>query len=168
MCVMRLIDADRLKEEAEDELKTYDCMIPPMVAIRVAHEAIDRQPTVSKKAFAKITIDGEALQRCVDEAVENVKHELFGNSEQLEIIHCEDCIYYDPPHVDNDGMRLEYADLPKESLVAGLATCEYGVNIGGRCTRDYNAGYEDDKRVYVPHDNFCGRAIKREDPKGQK
>lgn len=81
--------------------------------------------------------------------------------ERLDIIHCKDCIYYDPPHVENNGMRYEYVDLPKEAfdvLGTGLVTCEYGINVGGRCTRDYNAGYEDDKRVFVPSDNFCGRA----------
>lgn len=84
MCFMRSIDADRLKKEVEDALKTYDCMITPMIAIRVTHDVIDRQPTIPKKVFAEVRIDGEALQRCVDEAVENVKRELFGNSEQLD------------------------------------------------------------------------------------
>lgn len=86
-------------------------------------------------------------------------------SAQPEIIRCEDCIYYDPPHVENDGMRLEYADLPKEAfdvLGTGLVTLDYGINVGGRCTRDYNAGYNEDKRVFVPYDNFCGRAERRE------
>ena len=82
-------------------------------------------------------------------------------SAQPEVIRCKDCIYYDPPHVENDGMRLEYADLPKEAfdvLGTGLVTLDYGINVGGRCTRDYNAGYNEDKRVFVPYDNFCGRA----------
>lgn len=84
--------------------------------------------------------------------------------ERLDIIHCKDCIYYDPPHVENDGMRLEYADLPKEAfdvLGTGLVTLDYGINVGGRCTRDYNTGYNEDKHVFVPHDNFCGRAERR-------
>lgn len=129
-------------------------------------EQIRQMPAVPPKVVAEIKIDGETLQKAVDEAVEQIKAELFGNSEQLNIIHCEDCIYYDPPHVENNGMRLEYADLPKEAfdvLGTGLVTCEYGINVGGRCTRDYNAGYADDKRIFVPSDNFCGRAERRTD-----
>jgi len=81
-----------------------------------------------------------------------------------EIVHCGECAYYDPPHVKNNGVRYEYAEMPKEAfdeLGTGLVSTEYGVNIGGRCTRDYNAGYDDDKRVYVTENNYCGRAERR-------
>lgn len=83
---------------------------------------------------------------------------------QGEIIRCKNCIYYDPPHVENNGMRYEYAEMPADAfdvLGTGLVTTEYGINICGRCTRDYNAGYDDDKRVNVPENNFCGRAERR-------
>jgi len=83
-----------------------------------------------------------------------------------EIVRCKNCIYYDPPHVENNGVRYEYAEMPKEAfdeLGTGLVSTEYGVNIGGRCTRDYNTGYDDDKRVFVPENNFCGRAERRTD-----
>jgi hypothetical protein len=86
---------------------------------------------------------------------------------QGEIIRCKDCIYYDTPHVENNyGVRYEYADMPKEAfdkLGTGLVNAAYGINVGGRCTRDYNAGYDDDKRVYVPENNYCGRAERRTD-----
>ena len=81
-----------------------------------------------------------------------------------EIVRCKNCIYYDPPHVENNGVRYEYAEMPKEAfdeLGTGLVNVEYGINIGGRCTRDYNTGYDDDKRVYVPENNYCGRAERR-------
>ena len=129
-----------------------------------ARQLIEDAPPAPPRVVAEIRIDGEALQRCVDEAVENMKRELFGNSEQLDIIHCKDCIYYDPPHVENNDIRIEYADLPKEAfdtLGTGLVTLDYGINVGGRCTRDYNAVYNEDKRVFVPEDNFCGRAERR-------
>ena len=87
-------------------------------------------------------------------------------SAQPEIIRCKDCIYYDPPHVENNGVRYEYTEMPADAfdvLGTGLVTTEYGINIGGRCCRDYNAGYGDDKRVYVPENNFCGRAERRTD-----
>ena len=81
-----------------------------------------------------------------------------------EIITCGECAYYDPPHVENNGVRYEYAEMPKEAfdeLGTGLVNVEYGINVDGRCTRDYNAGYDDDKRVFVPENNFCGRAERR-------
>ena len=83
-----------------------------------------------------------------------------------EIVRCKNCIYYDPPHVENNGVRYEYAEMPKEAfdeLGTGLVNVEYGINVGGRCTRDYNTGYDDDKRVYVPENNYCGRAERRAD-----
>ena len=83
-----------------------------------------------------------------------------------EIITCGECVYYDPPHVENNGVRYEYTEMPADAfdvLGTGLVTTEYGINIGGRCCRDYNAGYGDDKRVYVPGNNFCGRAERRTD-----
>jgi len=86
------------------------------------------------------------------------------NLTTTEIITCGECIYYDPPHVENNGVRYEYTEMPADAfdvLGTGLVTTEYGINIGGRCTRDYNAGYDDDKRVYIPENNFCGRAERR-------
>ena len=85
---------------------------------------------------------------------------------QGELIRCKDCIYYDPPHVENNGVRYEYTEMPADAFDVfgtGLVTTEYGINIGGRCCRDYNAGYDDDKRVYVPENNYCGRAERRTD-----
>lgn len=83
-----------------------------------------------------------------------------------EIIRCGECIYYDPPHVENNGVRYEYTEMPEEAfdvLGTGLVSAEYGINVGGRCCRDYNVGYDDDKRVYVPENNYCGRAERRTD-----
>lgn len=87
-------------------------------------------------------------------------------SAQPEIIRCKDCIYYDPAHIENNGVRYEYKDMPKDafdSLGTGLVNLEYGINFGGRCCRDYNVGYADDKRVFVSEQNYCGRAERRTD-----
>ena len=88
-------------------------------------------------------------------------------SKQPEIIRCGECVYYDPPHVENEGVRYEYSEMPKEAfdvLGTGLVSVEYGINIGGRCCVDYYCkNYPDDKRVYVPKDNYCGRAERRTD-----
>ena len=86
---------------------------------------------------------------------------------QPEIIHCGECVHYDPPHVENEGVRYEYSEMPKEAfdvLGTGLVSVEYGINVGGRCCVDYYCkNYPDDKRVYVPKDNYCGRAERRTD-----
>ena len=85
---------------------------------------------------------------------------------QPEIIRCKDCIYYDPAHIEKNGVRYEYKDMPKDafdSLGTGLVHLEYGINVGGRCCRDYNVGYSEDKRVFVSGQNYCGRAERRQD-----
>ena len=88
-------------------------------------------------------------------------------SAQPEIIRCKDCIYYDPPHVENNGVRYEYDEMPADAFDAlgtGLVSAEYGINIGGRCCVDYYCkNYSDDKRVFVREDNYCGRAERRTD-----
>ena len=87
-------------------------------------------------------------------------------SAQPEIIHCYDCIYYDPEHIEKNGVRYEYEDMPKDAfdiLGTGLVNSEYGINVGGRCCRDYNVGYSEDKRVFVSKQNYCGRAERRQD-----
>ena len=86
---------------------------------------------------------------------------------QQEIIRCKDCIYYDPPHVKNNGVRYEYDEMQADAFDAlgtGLVNAEYGINIGGRCCVDYYCkNYSDDKRVFVREDNYCGRAERRTD-----
>lgn len=84
--------------------------------------------------------------------------------ERSEIIRCKDCIYYDPEHIENNGIRYEYKDMPKEAfdeLETGLVHIGYGINVSGRCCRDYNVGYSEDKRIFVPETNYCGRAERR-------
>ena len=88
-------------------------------------------------------------------------------SAQPGIIRCKDCMYYDPPHVENNGVRYEYDEMPADAFDAlgtGLVNAEYGINIGGRCCVDYYCkNYSDDKRVFVREDNYCGRAERRTD-----
>lgn len=94
------------------------------------------------------------------EKIENI------SSAEPKIIRCKDCTYYDPPHVENNGERIEYSEMPKDAfdvLGVGLVSAEYGINIGGRCLRDYNVGYSEDKRVFVPETNYCGRAERKND-----
>lgn len=97
------------------------------------------------------------------EYVEALRMAIEALSGQTEIIYCKECVYYDPPHIEDKGKRLEYKDMPKDAfdkLGTGLVHSGYGINVGGRCIRDYNAGYVEDKRVFVGEENYCGRAIK--------
>ena len=84
---------------------------------------------------------------------------------EKELIRCNDCIYYDPPHIENDGKRYEYKDMPPEAfdpITKKYVSSSYGINIGGRCCRDYECGYSEDKRVFVTETNYCGRAEPKE------
>lgn len=141
-------------------------------------DLIDRQAAIDT-----LDVGAECLRRVLDETdivgTEREKYKwglrLFEAcisdmkelpSAQPEIIHCCDCIYYDPEHIEKNGVRYEYRDMPKDafdSLGTGLVNSEYGINVGGRCCRDYNVGYSEDKRVFVSGQNYCGRAGRKED-----
>lgn len=82
-------------------------------------------------------------------------------ADTMEITRCKDCIYYDEAHIEKDGVRYEYRDMPREAFDknwTGLVSVKYGINVAGRCCIDYNVGYMEDKRVYVSENNYCGRA----------
>ena len=78
---------------------------------------------------------------------------------ELEIIRCEDCIYFDPAHVEKDGLRYEYKDMPEEAYgpfgTPGCVTVKYGINVGSRCT------YEQDNLVFRQRNDYCSRAEMR-------
>ena len=80
---------------------------------------------------------------------------------ERELIRCKDCKYFDPPHVEKNGERHEYSEFPPEAfdtLLDRTVTVGYGINVGGRCTYYNMCGYPDDKSMFVPIDNYCGRA----------
>ena len=126
------------------------------------NDLISRQAAIEaiNKAFERV-FAWDGTSRLVDKVLENVP------SAQPEIIHCGECIYYDPPHVEKEDARYEYSEMPKKAfdvLGTGLVSMEYGINIGGRCCVDYYCkNYSDDKRVFVREDNYCGRAERRTD-----
>ena len=88
----------------------------------------------------------------------------YGGSIKRELIRCKDCKYFDPPNVEKDGERHEYNEFPQEAFdLFGIGvTVKYGTNVGGRCTYYNMCGYPEDKRVFVPADNYCGRAEPKE------
>ena len=130
-------------------------------------DLISRQAAIDA-LDGEIEITGRTNAEAVKGYVRLVKDRLERlPSAQSEIIRCKDCIYYDPPHVKNNGVRYEYDEMPADAFDAlgtGLVNAEYGINIGGRCCVDYYCkNYSDDKRVFVREDNYCGRAERRTD-----
>ena len=130
-------------------------------------DLIDRQAAIDaikSRKTAEQSSAGIMMNAVVDFCIDIVKQL---PSAQPEIIRCKDCIYYDPPHVENNGVRYEYDEMPADAydaLGTGLVSAEYGINIGGRCCVDYYCkNYSDDKRVFVREDNYCGRAERRTD-----
>ena len=116
-------------------------------------------------AEIKVPIQVNLPDDWVEQIVDRLRND--PDAEWVEIIRCKDCIYYDPPHVENNGVRYEYDEMPADAFDAlgtGLVNAEYGINIGGRCCVDYYCkNYSDDKRVFVREDNYCGRAERRTD-----
>jgi hypothetical protein len=121
-------------------------------------DTISRQAAIDVAVQSIMDWDGMFIQEAncrIRDAINELP------SAHPEVIHCCDCIYYDPEHIEKNGVRYEYKDMTKDAfdiLGTGLVTSEYGINVGGRCCRDYNVGYPEDKRVFVSEQNFCGRA----------
>ena len=93
--------------------------------------------------------------------------ESLPSAEPERIIRCKDCTFYDPAHVEKDGRRYEYSDLPKEAFVgpsgklSNIVTAKYGVNFGGICT--FDKGTIGDHSVFRSENDFCSKAIERDD-----
>ena len=163
---MRLIDADALIGELHTQF-FYDGRDRTRI-----YAKIQEQPTIEserKKDVPDANVGDMISRQAAIDAMGKAKW-AKERLEQLlpaqpEIIHCGECIYYDPPHVEKEDARYEYSEMPKEAfdvLGTGLVSMEYGINIGGRCCVDYYCkSYSDDKRVYVREDNYCGRAERR-------
>lgn len=132
-------------------------------------DLIDRQAAIEAVSYSDVAYypgDSPSESDCLrkDSVVKQAIMDV--PSAQPELIHCWECIYYDPEHIEKNGVRYEYEDMPKDAfdiLGTGLVNSEYGINVGGRCCRDYNVGYSEDKRVFVSKQNYCGRAERRTD-----
>lgn len=82
-----------------------------------------------------------------------------------ELVRCEECIYYDAPHVEKDGERYEYADMPADAfdeLGTGLVHSGYGVNVGGRCLRS-KTRLARGKSIFMDEDDYCSKGKRRTD-----
>jgi hypothetical protein len=140
-----------------------------LISRQAAIDALTEEKEMINAVLDSLTLDYNARRNQeqrrgqINEDIETIK---ALPPAQPEIIHCKYCIYYDPEHVEKDGVRYEYSDMPKDAfdiLGSGLVTSKYGVNVGGRCCRDYNVGYPEDKRVFVSEQNYCGRAKRKEE-----
>ena len=85
------------------------------------------------------------------------------------VVRCKDCVYYHKAHVKlDDGTELDYdSDVVKEyqqkRKESGdpfweMVCADLGINVGGRCERDNNQGYAEDKAVFRSETDFCSKA----------
>ena len=85
------------------------------------------------------------------------------------VVRCKDCVYYHKAHVKlDDGTELDYdSDVVKEyqqkRKESGdpfweMVCADLGMNVGGRCERDNNQGYAEDKAVFRSETDFCSKA----------
>lgn len=83
------------------------------------------------------------------------------------VVRCKDCAFFRDRHVlTDDGQRKSYDEMPPEAfgiLGDGGVTSTYGINVGSQCLVDCNKGYSDDKTVFRSPDEFCARAMKKEE-----
>lgn len=77
--------SDLIDRQAAIDAVSEACFELRGVFERCKH-ALEALPVVGPKVVAEVKFDNDALQEMVDKAVEHVKAELFGNSEQLDTI----------------------------------------------------------------------------------
>ena len=93
------------------------------------------------------------------------KAELVKLLSQPKIVRCGECVYYDPPHIEDGTRRYEYKDMPSDAfdgLGTGLVHSGYGVNVGGRCLRS-KLRLASGKSIFMDEDDYCSRGERRED-----
>jgi hypothetical protein len=89
------------------------------------HDLISRQAAIDVAVQSIMDWDGMFIQEAncrIRDAINELP------SAQPEVIHCCDCIYYDPEHIEKNGVRYEYKDMTKDAfdiLGTGLVTSEY-------------------------------------------
>ena len=84
-------------------------------------EQIRQMPAVPPKVVAEIKIDGEALQKAVDNAVRQVKRELFTgrlNPGTLRVVRCKDCRFRDKPHMSSAWIPCVDMKVPNDFYCA--------------------------------------------------
>lgn len=82
------------------------------------------------------------------------------SADVVEVVRCENCIYYHKAHVRcDDGTEKDFSEPPPEAFgTLGFGvTGEYGINDGGKCETDKNNGYAEDKSVFREPTDFCSR-----------
>lgn len=94
--------------------------------------------------------------------IQNIKD--MSAVDAIEVVRCGKCQYYHKPHVlCDDGTEKDYSEFPKEAFgIAGLVNGKYGINVGGKCEREKNCGYAEDKSVFRKPTDFCSYGERRE------
>lgn len=95
------------------------------------------------------------------------QHEVYivgTEAERIDIVRCGECIFYDAPHVEKDGERYEYADMPEDAFDAfGVGVHSgYGINVGGRCLRS-KSRLARGKSIFMDEDDYCSKGERRAD-----
>ena len=120
-----------------------------------------------------VSIAWEGLMNDAAAAIEALQAEVKRlepkRGEMVEVVRCKDCVYYHKAHVKlDDGTELDYdSDVVKEyqqkRKESGdpfweMVCADLGMNVGGRCERDNNQGYAEDKAVFRSETDFCSKA----------
>lgn len=111
----------------------------------------------------------ERAAAAIEELQAEVKRLDPKRGEWDEVVRCKDCVYYHKAHVKlDDGTELDYdSDVVKEyqqkRKESGdpfweMVCADLGMNVGGRCERDNNQGYAEDKAVFRSETDFCSKA----------
>jgi hypothetical protein len=118
--------------------------------------------TMAKMNPSKLRNVLEALPSCdlsntKKEAIEAIITKYL-EGDIVPVVRCKDCLYYHKPHVlCYDGTEKDYSEFPPEAFVTigwGV-NGDYGINIGGKCEKEKNAGYRVDKSVFRQPGDFC-------------
>ena len=132
--------------------------------------------------FENLELDAAAAIEELQAEVDALKHDIARyaqmntellnepkRGEMVEVVRCKDCVYYHKAHVKlDDGTELDYdSDVVKEyqqkRKESGdpfweMVCADLGMNVGGRCERDNNQGYAEDKAVFRSETDFCSKA----------
>lgn len=107
-----------------DDLISRQAVIDALDCINGVEEVLRSIPSAQPappRVVAEIKIDGEALQKAVDEAVRQVKRELFTgrlNPDTLRVVRCKDCRFRDKPHMSSAWLPCVDMKVPDDFYCA--------------------------------------------------
>lgn len=141
---MKLIDADKLIKQ---------CKVRSNALTEEIYSAIARHDYVDVHEFSSRGAEVDSFVRMIKRLP----------SAEPQIVRCGECVYYDPPHIEDGTIRYEYKDMPNDAfdgLGTGLVHSGYGVNVGGRCLRS-RLRLAIGKSIFMDEDDYCSRGERR-------